>query len=189
MQVDKPISIVIIGLIIVLSVSFFVYPEYKTFNRLRLELGEKKAEFNAEFDYYADITKTYYELKNREELLEKIDNALPNELAFGRIVYFFQKTAEENGLMVRDLFLSKSSRSDVSGVSGKINEIVFSIDLMGDYSSLKDFIIALEDSARIFEVISISFGSESFSQLDSLDREFEVYQTYLFNLQIKTYSY
>lgn len=186
MQVDKPISIVIIGLIIVLSVSFFVYPEYKTFNRLRLELGEKKAEFNAEFDYYADITKTYYELRNREELLGKIDDALPHELAFGKIVYFFQKTAEENGLMVRDLFLSKSSRSDVSG---KINEIVFSIDLMGDYSSLKDFIIALEDSARIFEVISISFGSESFSQLDSLDTEFEIYQTYLFNLQIKTYSY
>ena len=56
MQVDRPIAAAIILFIILLLVFFLVTPEYKTFKKLQSELGEKKAEFNAEFDYYAEIT-------------------------------------------------------------------------------------------------------------------------------------
>lgn len=189
MQVDRPIATAIIIFIILLLVFFLVAPEYETFKKLRVELGEKTAEFNAEFDYYAEITKAYYNLKNRQDDVEKIDNALPQDPNLGKLVYFFQKTAAENGMIIKNLFLSKSSISESSNNESVVNNIVFSIDLLGDYSSLGNFIVSLEKSARIFEVTNISFGSESVSQIASSSSQFQTQQTHAFNLQIQTHSY
>lgn len=191
MRVDRPIAIAIILFTILILIFFLVVPEYKTFKKLRVDLGEKKAEYNAEFDYYAEITKKYYELQNRKEDLEKVDNALPEDSNLGRIVYYFQKTASENGMIIKDLFLSRSSATKDSG---NINEIVFSIDLIGNYSSLGSFLSSLEKSDRIFEVTNISFGSgpsgEDFSGENLFgSTQFQIQQTYTFTLQVKTHSY
>lgn len=177
MQIDRPIAIALALFIILLLVFFLVVPEYKTFGKLQTELGEKKAEFNAEFDYYAAIAKTHNDLQSRQDDIKKIDDALPQDPVLGRLVYFLQETAQKNGLIVKDLFLSQSSTSNTeANVSKRVKSIVFSIDLMGDYPSLDNFIISLEKSARIFEVTSISFDSASGPP-------------YSFSLQIKTYSY
>jgi len=177
MQIDRPIAIALILFIILLLILFLVVPEYNTFKKLQTDLGEKIAQYNAEYDYYAQITKTYYELQSRQDDLKKIDDALPQNSDLGAIIYFFQEAAKENGLIVKDLFLSKSSpTTSSSDVSKTVKDIVFSIDLLGDYASLENFIISLEKSSRIFEVTTISFTSESGPP-------------YSFSLQIKTHSY
>ncbi len=189
MQIDRPIAIAIILFIILLLVFFLVMPEYKTFKELQLDLGEKKAEFNAEFDYYAEITKKYYELQNRSEDLAKVDNALPQDPNLGKLVYYFQKTASDSGMIVKNLFLSKSAPVSSKGSKKSINEIIFSINVLGNYSSLGDFLASLEKSDRIFEVTNISFGSSSEPDIVSSESQFEIQQSYDFNLQIKTNSY
>ena len=175
MHIDRPIAIALTLFIILLLVFFLVMPEYRTFGKLQTELGEKKAEFNAKYDYYAAITKTHYDLQSRQDDVDKIDNALPQNSDLGQVVYFLQKTAKDNGLIMKDLFLSKSSLSNVQ--SNSIKDIIFSIDLSGDYISLEGFIRSLEKSARLFEITNISFGSTGKSTLQS------------FSLQIKIHSY
>lgn len=177
MQIDRPITIALILFAVLLMVFFLVAPEYDTFGRLQTELGQKKAEFNAEFDYYAQITKIYFDLQSRKDDVKKIDNALPPSSDLGEVVYFLQESAKANGMMVKDLFLSKTSTNVAETKVGGVKDIVFSIDLIGDYSSLESFIISLEKSARIFEITTITFGSES--ELSSKS----------FSLQIKTHSY
>jgi len=178
MHIDRPISIALILFIILLMVFFLVVPEYKTFAELQTDLGKKKAEFDAEFDYYAAITKVYDDLQIRSEEIKAVDDALPQDPTFGKLVYFLQLTAEGNGLTVKDLFLSKTSSGSVesNGEEG-VRDVIFSIDLIGSYSSLESFIVSMEKSSRIFEVTNISFGSASGSQLGN------------FSLQIKTHSY
>ena len=177
MQIDRPIVIALLLFIILLLVFFLVVPEYNTFVSLQSQLGEKTAEYNAQFDYYAAITKTYYDLQSRQDDVKKIDDALPQVPDLGSLVYFLQETAKENGLVTKDLFLSKSSSNNSnSNISSSIKDIVFSVDLLGSYASLENFIIALEESSRIFEVTNISFGSSS-------------NPPYSFSLQIKTHSY
>lgn len=181
MQIDRPITIAIILFAILLLVFFLVVPEYKTFAGLRMQLGEKRAEFNAKFDYYAAITKSHNDLQAHQEDIKKIDNALPAEPqdpAIGKIIYFLQETARGEGLVVKNLFLSKSSNSadSDSNLPQAVKDMVFSVDVMGDYPALENFIISLEKSERIFEVTSISFNSQSGPP-------------YSFVLQIKTYSY
>ncbi|MFH1968217.1 MAG: type 4a pilus biogenesis protein PilO [bacterium] len=198
MRIDRPITIAV-GLFIVLVLVFFlVAPEYRTFKKLQLDLGEKKAQYNAEFNYYAEVIKKYYELKNMEGDLKKIDNALPEDPDLGKLIYYFQKTAVDSGMLIRNLFLSSTTKSsDVnrSKNSGNINELVFSMDVMGSYSSLGIFLASLEKSDRIFETTSISFQTEaSAGSLQSSSQnppsgQFQAQQIYNFNLQVKTHSY
>lgn len=177
MQVDRPIVIALILFVILLLVFFLVVPEYNTFVNLRTELGEKISEYNAEFDYYTAITKMYYDLQARKDDLKKVDDALSPDPVSGRIIYFLQKIATDNGLILKNLFLSKSSSgTSETNLTNSIKDIIFSVDLVGDYSALKNFILSLEKSSRIFEITNISFGSAS-------------NPPYNFSLQIKTYSY
>jgi len=179
MQVDHPITIIFTLFIILLLMFFLVIPEYKTFMSLQTELSEQKAEFNAKYDYYAAIDKAHFELQGRQEEIVKIDAALPQNFDLGQIVYTLQKNARESGLIVKDLFLSRSSASNIATKDGAatMKDIVFSIDLLGNYKSLQGFIVSLEKSTRIFEVTSISFGSGA-GQLSQS-----------FSLQVKTHSY
>ena len=180
MTIDRPISIAVILLTVFLLVFFLVMPEYNTFGQLQTQLAEKTGEVNAKTAYYAEVAKTYYTLQSRQDDIKKIDDALPQGTTgttLGKLIYYLQYTAKQNGLIVKDLFLSKSPNSDQSGTNNSIKEIVFSTDLMGDYSSLENFMVSLEKSSRIFEVTNISFGSGAGLGLQS------------FSMQIKTFSY
>jgi hypothetical protein len=114
------------------------------------------------------------------------------------LVYYFQNQASADGLMVKSLYLSKASLSDSktsaknkksSQAQGEMNDIVFSLSLMGSYSSLENFIVSLEKSARMFEVTNISFGSLSDSSDSESEAQFQTEQTYNFILDVLTHSY
>jgi len=191
MQVDRPIAIALTLFIILLMVFFLVMPEYKTFKDLRVEIAERSAEHKAEFAYYSALEKVSLELKSHEEDIKKIDDALPQDPEFSRLIYFFQNLTDEDGLLMKNLFISKSSSQSSKNKTnlGGVKEIVFSMDLTGSYDSLGEFLADLEKSARVFEVTSISFGSGSSSQGSQAQSQAQTQQIYNFSLQIKTYSY
>lgn len=185
MQIDRPIAIAVTLFIIIILILFLVMPEYNAFKALQAELGRKKAEFNAEYDYFSAITKTYYDIQSHKDDIQKIDDALPTDSILGKLVYFFQEKTTENGLIAKSLFLSKSSGSGL----GNVNDVIFSLSLMGDYPSLESFIKSLEKSSRLFEVTSISFGSNAPQGNSVGGAQLQLQETYSFSLQIKTHSY
>ncbi|MCX6723605.1 MAG: type 4a pilus biogenesis protein PilO [Candidatus Staskawiczbacteria bacterium] len=176
MTVDRPIAIALILFIILLLVFFLVVPEYNAFTGLQTELGQKKAEFRAEYDYYAGTDRTYFDLQSRKDDIKKIDDALPQDPSSGKLIYFLQKTAKDSGLILKDIFLSKPSSGNTTTAAGTVKTLIFSLDLSGSYESLLGFMMSLEKSSRIFEVTGISFSSPK----DSAGS---------FSLQVKTYSY
>lgn len=185
MKIDRPILIALLLLASLLFGFYLLAPKYRIFKELQADLGEKQAEYNAQFDYFSQIAKVYNDIESRKEDIAKVDDALPEDPNFGKLVFFFQKKAEENGLIIKDLFLSKSSAQKESD----LKETVISLDLMGSYSSLGSFINSLEKSARILEVASISFGSGSLQASSVNLAQFQSQQTYLFRMEVKTYSY
>jgi Tfp pilus assembly protein PilO len=198
MKIDRPITIAICLFAVLLLAYFLLMPEYNKFKDLRLELGKRKAEYNAEYQYFSEIANLYSELQSREEDIQKVDDALPSGSNFGNLVYYFQNQALAGGLTVESLFLSKSSLADsktsaknkTSGqTQGSMNDIVFSLNLMGSYSSLENFIVSLEKSARLFEVTNISFGSASISSDSEQEEQSQTNQTYNFILDVLTHSY
>lgn len=199
MQVNRPIFISVFFFITILLVIFFVMPEYKNFKSLQADLIQKTAELNAEGNYYDAITKTYLDLQNHKSDLQKVDSALPTDPSIGGIIYFLQGNATQNGLTVNNLFLSQPALNNAQGnPTSNIKSIVFLMSLSGDYPSLEQFIISLEQSARLFEITSISFGSpaqttsgsyQNQTQAAPLQSQFQAQQPTNFNLQITTHSY
>jgi Tfp pilus assembly protein PilO len=193
MRIDRPIVIAVSFFIAILLAYFLVFPEYKNFKSLQNELGIKKAQYNAEYEYFSAITKVYYEIKNRQEDIKKIDDALPTDPVLGKFVYYFYQKTAENGLVAKSLFLSKSSAKEQTG---KVNNLTFSLNLIGGYSALENFLKSLEKSSRLLEVTSISFGSQSPSgsasqtQLQTQPQtQFQSDGVYSFNLEIKAHTY
>ena len=189
MQIDRPITIALIFFVVLLLVFFLVMPEYHTYQGLQQELAQKTAQRNSEFDYYDAINKTYTDLQSDQDNIAKINDALPEDPDLGKIIYFLQDTAAGNGLIAKDIFLSKSSSNSLQESAGAVKEVTLSMDLLGDYPSLGSFLSALEQSDRIFEVTNISFGSSDMPAAQSDQSQFQIQQTYVFSLQIKTNSY
>ena len=187
MQIDRPITIAIVLFVILLLVFFLVWPQYQSFVTLQSDLGEKTAEFNAQYGYYNTITNTYHDLQSHQDDIAKIDSALPATPDLGQLVYDLQEAAAGSGMLIKSLFVSQSA-GGTNPVAGKVNDTDFSMQLTGDYPSLQNFLKALEQSSRIFEVTSISFGAGTTASSQPTQSQ-PVAQVYSFSLQIKTHSY
>ncbi len=181
MVINKFLIIVIILIASGCLFWFLVMPQYNQFKVLQSELIIKEAEYNAKYAYYAEVLRLFSELEKKQEGLSKIDKALPDEISLSPIIYFIQKKTQESGLIAKDLFFTKISNKDNKE---SIKDINFSLSVIGSYTSLKNFLYALERSANLFETRSISFSSSSMSNATSKSS-----QTYSFLLDIKTNSY
>ncbi len=188
MDFDRPITIAVIFFIILILMYFLVLPAYNNFKDLQIKLGEKKAEFNAKYAYYSEVAKVFYQLEERKDSVKVIDDALPDNPSFGRLMYFFQEKAKENGLIVKDLFLAKYA---LGSQTSTVKEIVFSFNITGTYVALKNFILSLEKSARLFEITSISFSSTQASLNTPATQlpQFQIGETYSFKMEVITHSY
>lgn len=184
MKVDRPITIAVIIFIIILLMYFFVAPKYYEFKNLQVKLGEAEAEYNGKFAYFSEVSKIFREIEDRKESLEKIKNAIPPKSQLADLVYFFQQKGTESGLIVKNILLTKIS--PVTSESS-INEIIFSIESLGSYQSLKNFLSSLENSSRLFEVGNVSFGSQATQNTSTVQTLAQ--QVYSFRLEIKTHSY
>lgn len=167
--------LLISGICLIISLVFgwaLIYPQYQEFSILRKKVEGKEIELESETVYFADLQKISQELQKYQTPLSKIDSALPKTSSLLEILNFIQRTVPQSGLILKGL----SPVAVASGVEEtQIKETRINLGLSGDYSSFKNFLFVLEQSARLFEVESISFssGKEGFG----------------FDLTIKTYSY
>lgn len=146
-----------------------VWPKYQDFQSVLSKLQQKEAELNSKTAYYSKIKEIWERLEKYEDVLAKIDSAFPNNYSIPVLFNYLQKTTGETGLVLENLTFE--------GVTGdKVKEISIRLEVSGDYSSFKNFLSAIENSARFFKVKSISFSS-------SKEGKFS------FDLGIATYSY
>lgn len=170
------ITTISICLLIVFVVGFFlVWPQYQNFRELTAEVRARKTELQYKEEYFSNLRKISEELKNYELEISKIDSALPSDPFLPSLFNFLTKTAAQNGLILKDIgkFSVTSSRE-----KPEIKEIYLEIIVTGSYPAFKNFLSALEKTARFVEVENIAF---SFPKLEE--------EMFSFNLKIKAYSY
>lgn len=161
-----------VGLI---AAGFFLWkPELKKFLDLKAELKQKETELKAKEDYFLNLNGLESKLKRYENELDKIDSALPDNLSLPALFSFIQKTSSENGLILEDL---TSGGLNESSANPGVKEIFFNGSVTGSYSSFKNFLDALYNNAKLFEVESISFLSAEEGGL------------FTFDVKIKTYGF
>jgi len=163
---------------------------------LQKQLIEKQSEYNGKSVYFQKIAQTILEIENKKDSLEKINNALPDSVAFAPLVYFLQTKGAETGLILQTITFSQIPVSSVdiqqtalpdTGGLREVKEIGLTVSMLGNYQGLKNFLSALEKSSRIFEVNTISFASQSSAARASNQQNQS--QIYNFALSLKTHTY
>ena len=189
---NKPVSTIIVIIIITILIFLFVIPKYQESRDLQTKLYEKQATYNGESAYYAKLSELVKDIESRKDVLEKIDSALPPDTSFAPLLYFLQKKGDESGLVVKSVTFSQALQGPYGQVlqessDKKIKNVMFTLNLSGNYQGLKKFLASLEKSARLFQVDDISFLSqEPLRGTTQLQSKLQVYD---FKLDVKTQTY
>lgn len=180
--------LIIICFFLVLLIGFFlIWPKYQELKNLEAKIEGKKTELQYSEEYFSKLNQLSEKLKGYEDQLAKIDFALPSDASLTSLslINFLQGASDLNGLVFKEFSsysitspetAAKTPGSPETELPSKIKEIRLSFEVSGLYSALKNFLIALEKSARIIEVESISFS-------------FEEGEIFSFALELKTHSY
>lgn len=166
---------------VVLGGYFFWWPEYQNFQNLRLMLENKKVQLEQAEEYLSELEALFDRLKGYGDELAKVDSALPLDPSIPALFNFIQKTSSENGLILKEMTLTKSSLEEATEKE-EVQKIPFSVVVSGSYSGFKNFLSALYKNARIIEVNSVDFSSPSTPEEEGID-------LFVFSLGLETHSY
>ena len=169
----KSFTIICFFLALIL-ILFLLYPRYQELRPVQIRIREKSHELERKENYLAELREISEEIKRHEGRLSLISSALPDDVSLPNLFNFLQKASSQNGLALKSPQYGGSSLLPESEI--KENRISFQV--VGNYTSFKNFIQYLERSARLIEVDSISFSSP--------DEELGLFT---FSVTIKVYSY
>ena len=190
----RPIIFITITSLIVILLAFFVLlPKYEELDAKDYQLEGRKKALEKINDYFEDLASQNKKLAEYEESMAKINSALPDKPAMPSVLNFIQRTANENGVSLTSAALSssrkttKTTKTEETGASD-IKENTFSISVAGSYSSFKNFLSVLEKSARLIETETLTFFSFGGMTMYTGMPDYSL-DTFLFELQMKVYSY
>ena len=194
MAINKLVTTIIMLIITLMVMFLFVLPKYQEFKDLEQSIIQKQSEYQAMADYYAKITKLFSDIESRREVLTKVDSALKEDISFAPLIYFLQIKGIENGLVVKSIVPPKDSLESYKGVAPKKNTkevkpAVFNISLFGSYQNLKKFLSALDNSAQLMQVNSVSLSALAVPLVVKSSKIQNQKGGYDFNLEIQTYTY
>jgi len=173
---QKPIQTIgLLALLLVLGILFFWWPKYQDLADQLSRVKEKRAELESKEEYFSELEKISTKAAQYQSEISKIESVLPSTQRASDLLSFIGKTASQSGLILQSLNLGNVSLSEADS---DIKETPLSMTIIGSYPAFKNFIIAIEKSARLVEVEQASFsipqaGGEIFS----------------FDLKIRTHSY
>jgi len=172
---NRPIIIAICLLFSLFLGVLLLRPEYQKLQNQNSIIYQKEQNLLGLKKYFSENALLKEELNKYQDEILKINQALPSEFFLPSLLHYLQKTASENGLILRSF-----SQPAFTIFKGKedIKEIHLNLFLAGSYSTLKTFLTTLEKNARLIEIESISLSS-------SLEEE----KPFGFNVGIKVYSY
>ena len=174
----KIIFVPILLFIAFLIVLYLLVPSYSALSSLEKQVQDRQNELAEKQVYFARIEEISKKLEDYKDFLEKVENALPQEISVASLLNFFQQKSSSSGLTIENI-----SPREISNVKEdenlKIKETGFSVIVNGPYTSFLSLLQLFEKSSRIVEVetISINPGREEGKSL------FE------FSLLLKVYSY
>lgn len=191
MEINKPVAIIILFIINVMLLFLFVMPKYQESYDLQVELAQKKAEYDSQSDYRSRLMGILQDIDMRKEAVEKIDIALPAHFSSASVLHFFQKESTQNQLVIKSITFSDvlPEANEVRSESSGLKRIDFTVNLAGSYRGLKNLLVSLDKSGRLFQVENISFTAPVAFIDPTSPPVLAQSESYNFKLEIKTYIY
>lgn len=153
-------SIIIIAVGVTISIiigAFLFWPKYQEFNGLQDELAEKNIELENQNKYMQKLLEIEGKKKEKQELVNKVNNALPIGSDIPSLLNFLQETSIRTGMGLEAVSWQELSSSNKEK-KGRIKEYSISLELSGSYFAFNNFLFSLERSSRLIDVIESEFS-------------------------------
>ena len=179
-RINYPSIAIILFFISAFLISLFLIPKYQMVSKLKNSLSDYKKALTEQKEYFENVDKDLEKLKEYEDLTKKISLAIPKESSIVDFFNLIDNLASANGPFLKGVgTFSISESKEISGI--KETEISFNVS--GPYPFFKNFISALEKSARMIKIENISFKSEAQPGKEKTEGIFD------FSLKVKAYSF
>lgn len=155
-------------------ITLFLIPKYQAVSKLKLSLSDYENALTDQREYFTKVNQDLEKLKDYEDLMGKISLAIPKESSMANFFNLIENLASANGLYLKDVGSFTISQSKEIP---EIKETKTSFSVSGSFNAFKNFIFALERSARMVKVEKISFKSEIKAEktpTESFDFSFDV---------------
>lgn len=156
---NKPLYIGILLLGAVLVGIFLTWPKYKDFLLTQKQVQEKQQVLRSRQDYYASLRGVEDSLRQYEAKLAKVKAAIPSDAQLPALYDSLVKEAAFSGLVVRGMAVTAKGES---AGDLKLQSLPISMELVGSYQGIKQFLENVKLSSRIRSVDSLTFsGAET----------------------------
>lgn len=177
-----PVLIVIFFLAVVVGSGLLIWPKAQETRALQKEIKAKRDEVKRTEGYFIKLKETKMQLETEYlDELSKISSSLPSGTAMPSLLKFLQESSAQSGLLLKSIDPTTEDPLRDSDVK----TLKVAMDLEGSYSSFKNFLAVLENSARLIEAENISFSSDR--SLQKKEKKPEDLSS--FHLEIKTFSH
>lgn len=154
-----------------------VLPKYQDYQNLAIDLSQKKFDLRNKEDYFNNLNALNKELADHQEGLAKINTAFPTDPSLPSLFSFFLTTAAEKGLVVQNIGFGRAFSSTENYQNENEKESI-NLQLSGSYPVFKEFLLALENSSRLFQTESITLSHA---------KEGEQGSNFIFGLTVSTH--
>jgi len=139
-----------------------------TFSRLK-DIRAEEVQFDQALTRSKELQQVRDQLLSRYNTfsandLDRLEKMLPDNIDNVRLVLDFDAIASRYGMRLRNIALEKTS--DIRASQGRVGagdsayqSVVLSFSVTGGYDSFRSFLEDLEQSLRLVDVSSISFGA------------------------------
>jgi len=169
-----PVVIIATFILILIIGGIFLFPKFSQLSEIKENIQAKEMELQYSKEYFDRLEELKIKLDENALEISKISSALPTDTFVPSVFKFIQETASLSGIILTEI---NPFTVELLEGNTKINETTFTVELIGTYSSFKEFLSILENSARLFEVNNLSFKQNK--EIDTLD----------FSLNLRTFSY
>lgn len=149
-------SIIAISLIVsVIMGLLLVLPKYQEFSGLKAQINQKRKQLENQQKHAEQLNAQNLQLKQKQELVSKVDSALPFGPDIPSLLEFLERTSTETGVSIERISWQEVS---FSGQAERIKEHTLGLNFSGSYFAFKNFLSALERNARLIDVFQVSFS-------------------------------
>jgi len=180
----KLVVLIIVLIILILGFLFILKPAYKNMvNVSDVVTEEKDKEYSDQEAYLGklkDLQEKYEKITGSD--IKKIESLAPHENAHEKIILLMEKIVSDNGFLLSSINFSAEDQAGSDNgaviaeegapanqaIASGVKKIKINMDIMGtDYAGFKNILNIFENSARLFDIITLSFdGSGRKTTLD-----------------------
>ena len=152
-------AVIVIAIGVVVSViagAVLVWPKYQEFSDLRAQLIQKRTQLENQNKYIQQVQAMEEKIKEKQELADKVNSALPIGPDIPSLLGFLQKASTETGIILETV--DWQELTSAQNEQQRIKEYTLNLGLSGSYFAFKNFLFALEKSARMIDVLQTTFS-------------------------------